>query len=129
MTGKRYKVLIIAHEISPFSGSECAVGWNLVTRIAGYHDVKVLYASGSQAKPFSYKQAIMRYFEVNANNPGLEFKSVDQPMFTRITASVNRLFSGIGPIGLPALYYMGYKAWQKKHSGWVLSSMIELRLI
>ena len=46
----RLKVLIVAHEFSPEQGSECAVGWNYVTRIAEYHDVTVIYASGSQFK-------------------------------------------------------------------------------
>jgi len=113
MNDKRLKILIIAHELSPFSGSECAVGWNLVTRIAQYHDVTVLYASGSQSKSDSYKIAVKNYFQKNPFIPALEFINVDQPLFTRFTASVNKLFSNIGPIGLPLLYYLGYKSWQK----------------
>lgn len=114
MTGRRYKVLIIAHELSPFSGSECAVGWNLVMRIAQYHDVTVLHASGSQTCPFSYIQALQQYFTDNPDIEGLKVISVNQPLFTRSTALVNSLFRRIGPIGLPALYYIGYKAWQRK---------------
>lgn len=114
MIGKRYKVLIIAHEISPFSGSECAVGWNLAMRIAHYHDVTVLHASGSQTRPLSYNKALKQYFTHNPIIPGLELINLNQPLFTRITALVNNLFNRIGPIGLPALYYIGYKAWQKR---------------
>lgn len=114
MTEKRYKVLIIAHELSPFSGSECAVGWNLVTRIARYHEVTVLYASGSQAKPFSYRQALELYFTDSAGIAGLKLISVNQPVFTRFTAFINKIFSRIGSIGLPAIYFIGYKAWQRK---------------
>lgn len=113
MTNKRLKVLIIAHELSPFSGSECAVGWNLVTRIASFHAVTVLYASGSQVRPYSYKTAIEKYFHDNPPVPDLGLISVDQPPFTRFTSSLNRLFHKIGPIGLPLLYYLGYRSWQK----------------
>jgi hypothetical protein len=36
---KRLRVLISSHEFSPEQGSECAVGWNIATRMAAYHDV------------------------------------------------------------------------------------------
>lgn len=113
MTNKKLKVLIIAHELSPSSGSECAVGWNLVTRIASFHSVTVLYAGGSQARPHSYKSAIEKYFQDNPAITDLGLISVDQPLFTRITSLLNRLFHKIGPIGLPLLYYLGYRSWQK----------------
>jgi len=113
MANKRLKVLIIAHELSPFSGSECGVGWNLVTRIASFHEITVLYASGSQAKPYSYKSTIEKYFQNNPAIPDLQLINVDQPSFTRFTASLNKLFDKIGPTGLPLLYYLGYRSWQK----------------
>lgn len=113
MNDRRLRVLIIAHELSPFSGSECAVGWNLVTRIALYHDITVIYASGSQAKPDSYKTAIEHYFRKNPTIPGLDLINADQPLLTRFTATVNKLFKKIGPIGLPLLYYLGYRSWQR----------------
>jgi len=109
----RLRILVIAHELSPYSGSECAVGWNLVTRLAGYHDITVLHASGSQARPFGYQHALLKYFDENPPVPGLELISVNQPRFTRLISFINKAFSKIGPIGLPVLYYLGYRAWQK----------------
>jgi hypothetical protein len=60
---KRLKVLIIAHEFSPIQGSECAEGWNLVTRLSHYHNISVIYASGSQKKTNSYKDAINNHLK------------------------------------------------------------------
>jgi glycosyltransferase involved in cell wall biosynthesis len=113
MSGQRLKVLIIAHEFSPFSGSECAVGWNIVTRLAAYHDVTALYASGSQADPTSYKNSVNKYFSQNPPIPGLTLQSISQPGSTLLISKFNSLFDKIGPVGLPFLYYLGYKMWQK----------------
>ncbi|CAN5805068.1 hypothetical protein BH11BAC4_BH11BAC4_04380 [soil metagenome] len=113
MKGNRLSVLIIAHELSPVQGSECAVGWNLVTRLAKYHDLTVLYASGSQANHNSYFDAINNYTAVNGPIPGIRFINIDQPGITKSIASFNKTFSKIGPIGLPVLYYLGYGYWQK----------------
>lgn len=113
MKGHRLRVLIIAHELSPVQGSECAVGWNIVTRLARFHDITVLYASGSQAQHNSYIEAINAY--INSNGPihGLSFINIDQPKPTKFIASLNKAFNKIGPIGLPVLYYLGYAYWQK----------------
>ncbi len=113
MSDRRLRVLIVAHEFSPDSGSECAVGWNIVTRLAAHHDVTVLYASGSQFRPNSYLKAINEYFSGGSGIPGLTLINIDQPVITRLTACLNSLFSGLGPIGLPLLYYIGYNSWQR----------------
>ena len=114
MSGKRLKILIIAHEFSPFSGSECAVGWNFATRLANYHDVTLIYASGSQASPGSYLTSLNKYFAHNPAIPGMTLKNVNQPPLTRFTSFLNSFFKKIGPVGLPFLYYMGYNFWQRK---------------
>lgn len=110
---KRLKVLIIAHEFSPDRGSECAVGWNLITRLATFHDVTVIYASGNQTNPNCYNDAITEFFLERPPILGLNLKSIKQPWLTRFIAFFNSLFKKIGPIGLPALYYIGYNKWQK----------------
>lgn len=110
---RRLKVLIVAHEISPIQGSECAEGWNIVTKLAKFHDVTVLFASGSQFKNNSYKIAIDDYLSKN-DLVGVKFISIDQPKITKIIAFSNRLFKKLGGIGLPLLYFMGYKFWQRK---------------
>ncbi len=111
---KRLKVLIIAHEFSPNQGSECAEGWNLVTRIAKYHDVTVLYASGSQFSNNNYINAVNDFYRLNGPISGLKLINVDQPNLTKFFTSINRNFIKIGSIGLPVLYFIGYKFWQKK---------------
>ena len=113
MSGRRLKVLIVAHEFSPISGSECAVGWNIVTRLAAYHDLTVLYASGSQSRPNSYVKAVNEYFSEYSRIPGLTLINIDQPAVTRFVAYINSFFYGMGPVGLSFLYYIGYNSWQK----------------
>lgn len=111
---KRLNVLIVAHEFSPNQGSECAEGWNLVTRIAKYHDVTVLYASGSQFCNDSYVTAVEDFYKLNDPISGLKLINIDQPSLTKIFTRINKNFVKIGSIGLPILYFMGYKFWQKK---------------
>jgi|WetSurMetagenome_2_1015567.scaffolds.fasta_scaffold06210_5 glycosyltransferase involved in cell wall biosynthesis len=109
---RRLKVLICAHELSPNQGSECAEGWNIVTRLAQFHDVTVLYASGSQFKPVSYYEAVNNYFKANDNINGLTFINIDQPGITKLIARLNSFFLPRSSIGLPFLYFLGYKFWQ-----------------
>jgi glycosyltransferase involved in cell wall biosynthesis len=111
---QRLKILISAHELSPYQGSECAEGWNLVTRLAKYHDITVLYATGSQFKPLIYRQAVNDYFKANDPINGLVFVNIDQPWISKLIASVNALFLSGSSIGLPYLYFLGYKYWQVK---------------
>jgi glycosyltransferase involved in cell wall biosynthesis len=111
---QRLRILIVAHEFSPIKGSESAVGWNIVTRLCKYHDITVLYASGSQFKDTSYVDVINNYFFEAATIPGLNLVNIDKPGVQKIIAKVNYLFRKLSPIGLPILYYLGYKHWQKK---------------
>lgn len=113
MSDQRLRVVIVAHEFSPYSGSECAVGWNIVTRLARYHDVTVLYSSGSHSNHSSYVDAINRYFQVSSPIEGLTLINIDKPALSEFIASVNSVFKKLSPIGLPVLYYTGYKYWQK----------------
>ena len=110
---RRLKVLIIAHELSPQGGSECAVGWNIVTRLANYHDVTVIYASGSQFNDSSYVESINRYFKTSPPINGLTLINMDKPPITKFITSINYTFQRLSPIGLPMLYFIGYKYWQK----------------
>jgi len=113
MNNQRLKVLIIAHEFAPTRGSECAVGWNIVTRLAKYHNVTVLYASGSQESPNSYVELINNYIASHGAIEGLNLVNIDQPHITKFITTINRSFFSLGHIGLPLLYYSGYKFWQK----------------
>jgi len=113
MESKRLNILIVAHEFSPFGGSECAVGWNIVTRMTKFHDVTVLFASGSQFNDSSYVRAVNKYLETVQPLNSLTLINLDQPRITKIIASINSKLLKLSPIGLPLFYYIGYKYWQK----------------
>ena len=113
MNNPRLKILIIAHELSPVQGSECAEGWNLVTRIAKYHDVTVLYARSNQFGNNSYVKAVNDYFQVSPEIPGLTFVDIPQPKLTKLMSYINDRYHLVSPIGLPFFYFSGYKFWQK----------------
>lgn len=110
---KRLKVLISAHEFSPYQGSECSEGWNIITRLAMYHDITVLFASGSQFKNIDYVKAINEYFSNHRSIPGLELINIDQPPLTKLISKLNANFINTGSIGLPVLYFLGYNLWQR----------------
>ena len=112
---QRLRILISAHELSPSQGSECAEGWNLVTRIARYHNVTVLYARGSQFAPDAYEKAVSEWIAEHGNEHNIEFIAVPQPKTTLWLASINKRISKKGSsIGLPFLYSIGYNLWQKR---------------
>jgi glycosyltransferase involved in cell wall biosynthesis len=113
MSKNRLRVLIVAHEFSPFRGSEAAVGWNIVTRLSQYHDVTVFYASGSHFWPHSYVDEINRYFTTAAQIPGLTIINIDHPRIYKLYSTINKLFAKLSPVGLPVLYYLAYQSWQK----------------
>lgn len=113
MKTKRLKVLIVAHEFSPVKGSESAVGWNLATRLCKYHDVTVFYASGSQFRDNSYVEVLTDYFNHTPPPAGLTCINVDKPFLSQMFAKLNIFFKRLTPIGLPVLYYLGYKYWQR----------------
>lgn len=111
---KRLRILLSAHELSPYQGSECAEGWNLVTRLAQYHDITVFYARGSQFIPDAYETAIKKYYTENPNEFNIKFIPIPQPRLTLLVASINKRISKTGSsIGIPFLYDFGYRLWQK----------------
>jgi hypothetical protein len=110
---QRLNILISSHEFSPQQGSECAEGWNIVTRLAKYHNVTVLYASGSQFQRNSYQDAVNRYIVDNGPITGLTLINIDQPNVTKLIAGLNAFFLNLGSIGLPILYFTAYNFWQK----------------
>ncbi|MBC7886426.1 MAG: glycosyltransferase family 4 protein [Ferruginibacter sp.] len=112
---KRLNVLISAHELSPFQGSECSEGWNIVSRLGLYHNLTVLYAKGSQFKPQAYETALNKYFSENPNPYNINFIPIEQPRTTLFLVAINKLISKKNTsIGNPVLYFLGYKLWEKK---------------
>lgn len=114
MTGK-IKVLITAHEFSPYMGSECSVGWNLVTRLSQFHEITLIHAETNQFGTVNYAKLIDEYFQKTGTTPGFRRYSVKQPFLTRVLACVNKVLSPQKTsIGFPVLYYMGVKVWERK---------------
>jgi glycosyltransferase involved in cell wall biosynthesis len=111
---KKLKILIVAHEFSPSQGSECAVGWNLVTHLSKYHNITVLYASRNQFNTSDYESSVNRYLEANGKMTGLNLIPIDQPDITKFIVKINLLIrSTNSAIGFAPLYYAGYRFWQK----------------
>ena len=114
MKNNRLRALVIAHELSPKNGSECAEGWNIVIRLAKFHDVTVFYASGSHDNFNSYLDHVNNYLSENGPINGLTFINIDQPAVTKFIISLNKPFRKFLPAtGLPILYFLGYRFWQK----------------
>ncbi len=114
MKNNRLRALVIAHELSPKNGSECAEGWNMVIRLAKFHDVTVFYASGSHGNFNSYLDHVNNYLSENGPINGLSFINIDQPGITKFIVSLNKPFRKFIPAtGLPVLYFLGYRFWQK----------------
>lgn len=115
MDSIRLNVLISAHELNPYGGSECAEGWNVIIRLAKYHNLTIIYASGSQFNPSSYQNGIKDYFSNNSNEYNIKFIPVEQTKATLLLAKINRKLSKQNSsIGNPFIYYLGYSFWQKK---------------
>ena len=111
----RKNILICAHELSPEQGSECAVGWNIILNLSKFHNLFVIYASGSQKLPFSYKEALYNYKKANPIPNSIKFINVNQPRITSFLSKLNFMLSQKNTaIGNPILYFIGYKFWHKK---------------
>ena len=104
------RLALVCHEFSPYQGSECREGWNVALNLNLKCDLTVYAASGSQFEWTNYKKHFTKY--ANENKPfQLKVIFVDQPNFTKIISRINRLFKKFSVIGLPNLYFLGYKIW------------------
>jgi len=110
----RLSILISAHELSPNMGSECAIGWNIVTRLGKYHDITAVYAKTNQSGTNNYKNSIETFIHNNGKVPGVNFVSVSQPSINEIAKILNRFVSKDISIGFPPIYHFIYRKWQKK---------------
>ena len=77
-------ILLISHELSPFRGSECAVGWNFCLELSKYNKIIVLHADSNQFNSISYSNDISEFIQ---NNPDIlnqiNFIGVSQPILTK----------------------------------------------
>ncbi|WP_243373318.1 glycosyltransferase [Microvirga solisilvae] len=106
--GRRLRVLISAQAVSPVRGSEPGLGWNLISRLAQWHDVTVLCSPNSHsADEQAYRDEIETYLAQRGPIPGLTFNFIKAPLLCL-------LFQYETGIRRRTVYYIGYNAWQRK---------------
>ena len=107
----RRRIVIGAYAVSPNYGSECGVGWNIVSRLGAYHDVVVLcspviYDFYGFGKNKNLRQEIESFAAHNGLPDGLQFVFVDPPVLSRL------LHRESFPLR-QTLCYIGYASWQR----------------
>lgn len=100
----RPRVLISAFVISPVRGSEAAMGWQILTRLAAHYDVHALTCPRIIGE--NYQAETDQWIAKNGAVPGLTFHYV-QP--TRLSWIVQREERSLWR----AVYYQGYASWQR----------------
>jgi glycosyltransferase involved in cell wall biosynthesis len=103
---KRKKVLVSAFACSPYEGSESGIGWNIVTRLARFHDITVLV--GDVAPHLKKKKHLDKYFSEHAAIPGLHFHYIPPSKAVALLERIHHV-PGCWPV-----YYIAYRFWQKK---------------
>jgi glycosyltransferase involved in cell wall biosynthesis len=101
----KLRVLVAAFAFSPSQGSEGGIGWNLVTRLARFHEVTVLV--GDLRGDLPGKHNLEQWFASNPEIPNLEVIHVPPDRRMVFWEKVHRL------PGLWPLYYHAYALWQK----------------
>jgi glycosyltransferase involved in cell wall biosynthesis len=100
------KILISAYAVSPSRGSECAVGWEISTRLAAYFDVTVLMCKITPSGD-NYYTEIEEHLNKNGNIENIKFVPISMPQ--------NSLkYTKLHDIGFWPAYYWGYNCWQKE---------------
>jgi glycosyltransferase involved in cell wall biosynthesis len=103
----RLRVLVSAYAVSPARGSEPGLGWNLVSRLAQYHDVTVLCApSVPGLASQNFREEIARHDRDHGPVSGLSIHFVEPPL-------LSRWFQRESRIRRRTVYYTGYAAWQR----------------
>jgi glycosyltransferase involved in cell wall biosynthesis len=118
------RVLIVAHEFSPYLGSECAVGWNLVSELSKYHKITVIIAESNQFKTNYYYKDYLKYISLNEGALSLDVISIPQTKLSNYIIKFNRFLSGQkSSIGIPFLYFLAYNLWQRSVYNFTLKNI------
>lgn len=102
---RRQRVLVSAFACSPARGSEPGIGWNIVSRLAAYHDVTVLCCPKLTHE--NYQSEIEEFLQKHGPIPGLTIHYVPPPLLSRLFQRPLISFSA-------SLYFIGYAAWQRR---------------
>lgn len=108
------KVLLLAYEISPYKGSECAVAWNHVKYISTKHQVTVIY--GSSGKHMGDDDDMMDYFK-KSNLENVDFRHVCPEKWANVFNYPNR--NGF----LKYSFYLAYRFWHKTAYNYCLNNL------
>lgn len=103
--GPRLRVLVSAFATSPIGGSEPGLGWNIVSRLARWHDVTVLCTPGMPGER-NFRQEIDTALRRSGPIPGLTLRYVPPP-------PLSRLLQSEGILRRRTVYYAGYRSWQQ----------------
>ena len=102
---RRLRVLISAFALSPFEGSEDAVGWCLVTRLSRYHDVTVICGDVAANGPTSLD--LSKYLAHNGEIPNLKIRYIEPSRPISVLEKISRV------PGMQITYYLAYLLWQR----------------
>jgi glycosyltransferase involved in cell wall biosynthesis len=93
----RLRVAVTTFGLSPIRGSEAAIAWQHVSRLAKYHDVVALSFPGLRGE---IRQECSKYFAANGEVPGLTIEFIEPPPFARMlernSSSLLRAFISVG---------------------------------
>jgi glycosyltransferase involved in cell wall biosynthesis len=106
MSHQKLRVLVSAFACSPLRGSEPGIGWNIVSRLAQYHDVTVLV--GDLRDDLACKRELDDWLVRSGPTPGLTFCHVGPDPAILLWERLHRL------PGLWPFYYRAYNIWQKR---------------
>jgi glycosyltransferase involved in cell wall biosynthesis len=109
----RLNIIIIAHEVCPYSGSECSIGWNTIINIAEHHNLTVLHASTNQKYSVNYEQNINKFLLESSKALNIQFISIPQPKINIFFSKINKISKNYA-IGFPIIYQFIYRLWLKK---------------
>jgi glycosyltransferase involved in cell wall biosynthesis len=109
----RLNIIIFAHEVCPYSGSECSVGWNSIINIAEHHNLTVLHASTNQKYSVNYEQNINKFLLESSKGSNIQFISIPQPKINIFFSKINKISKNYA-IGFPIIYQFIYRLWLKK---------------
>jgi glycosyltransferase involved in cell wall biosynthesis len=99
----RLRVVVTTFGLSPIRGSEAAIAWQHVSRLAKYHDVTALSFPGLRGE---IREECAKYFAANGDLPGLTIEFIEPPPFARM---LERNSSSL----LRAFISVGNRSWQK----------------
>ncbi|MCC5647820.1 glycosyltransferase [Nostoc sp. CHAB 5824] len=116
--GTMLRVAFVAHELSPYQGSECAGGWKLLLQLVERHsdlEIDVFCADGPQQAAGKYADDIKQWEQLNPKLTRVRFMHVHYGPLTHklISANFSRRKFKAG-VGNPLLYFLAYRTWQRR---------------